>query len=256
MNIIPPHADSDKTASNFTFIYRLRDPETQEIRYIGKANDPDHRLRKHIEGCKRAKSRKNSWIISLVNKGLRPVLEIIEKVSVDCWEERECYWIAYYRAQGMSLTNGTDGGDGSKGLNLTEEQRRRYSKASTGRKMPPRSEEWKRRQSEAQKRAVRPPCSEETKQKISESHKVRAQSEEARRKRSIARTGTVHSEETKRKMSEDRKGRPGYRKSEEHKRKLSESIKGHIISEETRQKISETLKRRNTQKREQDSTQG
>lgn len=89
------------------------------------------------------------------------------------------------------------------------------------------------------------------------------QSEEAKRKMSIAKSGRILSEETKRKMSEARKGK---KMSEETKQKrrenarlkreqkplpppkikkdMSESQKGIRRSEETRKKISDAVKRR------------
>ena len=80
------------------------------------------------------------------------------------------------------------------------------------------------------------------------------QSQETRRKISLASKGKCLSEETKRKMDEARrnmtkeerknisdkisKGNKGKKRSEEFKRKISEVHKGKIVSEETRLKIS------------------
>lgn len=44
MDIVSPHTQNNST----TFIYCLRDPETQLIRYVGKANDPQIRLVRHL----------------------------------------------------------------------------------------------------------------------------------------------------------------------------------------------------------------
>ena len=57
-----------------TFIYGLCDPETNEIRYIGKSNQPKKRLQDHIYSCERTVTHKNNWIKSLLNKKyeLRP----------------------------------------------------------------------------------------------------------------------------------------------------------------------------------------
>lgn len=113
-----------------TFIYALVDPRTQSIRYIGKANEPAIRLRHHLK--ERYKSRKCSWVQSLAKQGLAPQLLIIECVHVSQWQERERYWIAFYRAQDDQLLNDTDGGDGVHGMRHTAEARARIGAASRG----------------------------------------------------------------------------------------------------------------------------
>ncbi|HUY80090.1 MAG TPA: GIY-YIG nuclease family protein [Ktedonobacterales bacterium] len=119
-----------------TFIYALIDPRDQTIRYIGKSNDPQFRLIRHIRSRRIGKTIKNSWIISLISQGLLPVLQTIEEVPVEHWEERERYWIQYYREQGSPLTNGTDGGDGVHGRKRTPEERQRISASLMGNKRP------------------------------------------------------------------------------------------------------------------------
>lgn len=40
-----------------TFLYILKDPETEEIRYVGKTvKKLEHRLKEHISACKREKN--------------------------------------------------------------------------------------------------------------------------------------------------------------------------------------------------------
>lgn len=98
------------------------------------------------------------------------------------------------------LHNRTDGGDGTSGIMISEETRRKMS--------------------EVQKGKLR---SEKDRRKISEKLKGRTLSEEHRRKMSVAHTGKSFSEEHKRKMSEVQKGRTF---SEEHRKKISEAKKG------------------------------
>jgi hypothetical protein len=95
-------------------IYPLRDPRTLELRYVGKADDPERRFRQHVEQgqLNRYRSRKNSWLKGLLADGHQPLLEIIDEVEPDRANEAEVYWINWYLSQGARLTNGTAGGDG------------------------------------------------------------------------------------------------------------------------------------------------
>ena len=104
-------------------IYVLKCPRTQAVRYVGKTiKSVELRLREHICAAKRAPgSYKNRWLLSLGSEGLKPTVEVIETGSGDAWIEAERRWIAYYRARGAALENGTDGGDGT--AVLTFEQR-------------------------------------------------------------------------------------------------------------------------------------
>lgn len=115
-----------------TFIYALIDPETQLVRYVGKANNPACRFSGHLNPrCLRANTYKNKWINKLISKGLKPELRILEEVSVTEWQEKEIYWIAHYReVSGTKLTNLTNGGDGlGHGFKFSKETRARMSKA-------------------------------------------------------------------------------------------------------------------------------
>lgn len=92
-------------------IYCLKDPITNEIRYIGKTSIALHkRLSAH---CKDKKpSYKKNWITSLKRKGLKPVIEIIEIAKEDNWAERERYWINFYKEKNYKITNISLGGTG------------------------------------------------------------------------------------------------------------------------------------------------
>lgn len=160
VNTLPLHAQDGNT----TFIYALVDPRTQQIRYVGKANDPQHRLRDHLR--EKRKSYKNSWIKELRDNGLVPELQIVEEVPVTNWMERERYWIAYYRDLGMALVNGTDGGDGVHGMQHTPEARAKISAAGMGNQHSkgrhPTPEETAKRRSSLKGHVVTP----ETREKI------------------------------------------------------------------------------------------
>lgn len=92
------------------YIYKLVDPLTDEVRYVGKTDKPlSKRLAVHISRAKEARNHKDCWILSLRSKGLKPHIELIETASDDSWEEYEIHWISEYRKTGR-LTNVADGG--------------------------------------------------------------------------------------------------------------------------------------------------
>jgi len=107
-----------------TWIYALCSPITNLPRYIGKTNNLAKRYDVHIHD--KIKSYKCSWIKSLKEQGLLPVLMIIEECKFNIWKEREIYWINYCTECGIKLTNLTKGGDGGQ----CEESRKKLSEAA------------------------------------------------------------------------------------------------------------------------------
>jgi len=101
---------------NKTFIYTLSDPNTKEIRYIGKSNNLNYRLKKHINESKNKRTHKEKWVDSLIVKGLSPIIEILDIVDETAWSFYETYWISQFKTWGFDLTNGTSGGEGSDGF--------------------------------------------------------------------------------------------------------------------------------------------
>jgi predicted DNA-binding protein YlxM (UPF0122 family) len=95
-----------------TFIYALIDPNTGNIRYIGKSNNPVKRLSGHIAGCKKSPTHKNNWITSLLKENKKPSLKIIDEVPINEWQMWEIFYIEKYRKEGFELTNLSDGGSG------------------------------------------------------------------------------------------------------------------------------------------------
>lgn len=179
-----------------TFIYTLADPDTLEVRYVGKANDPAKRLRNHLSHCSIGRTYSARWLCKLVDEGKKPVLQVLEEVDTEVWPERECYWIAHFNGQGMRLTNTASGGKGALGIHHTEEARQRMSERAraTGRRPPPHSPElnaW-----------------------MSENY-----------------TGRQHSEEAKAKISARFKGKP---LTEEHKEKLRRAKQERFANPEAR----------------------
>lgn len=123
-------------ASRTTFIYGLRDPSTGKVRYVGKSDNPDFRFYLHRWDAEHRPSRRlHSWIRSLKKKGIEPELFVIEECSIVEWEERERFWIAHYRAQGVDLVNHTAGGEGL--CDPSPEVRAKMSARQRGKKRSP-----------------------------------------------------------------------------------------------------------------------
>jgi hypothetical protein len=106
-------------------IYGLYDPDTDELRYIGKANNAAKRLKTHLFERKLTRP-VNRWVKSLVDQGKAPVMRVLEVVAKDLWEEAERRLIAQHRGT-AKLLNLADGGAGPY---QTKEQRKKAAKAS------------------------------------------------------------------------------------------------------------------------------
>jgi len=146
------------------YIYGLIDPESGELRYIGKSIDPKSRLANHmreVSNCHRS-----HWIQSLKAKGMKPDIVIIESIRV-MWPRQveEKYWIKYFRDRGFNLVNNTDGGDGVPGL--PEETRKKISSTWKGQKHTPESVEKIKASLRGRK------ASDETREKMSQAHSGR-----------------------------------------------------------------------------------
>lgn len=130
-------------------IYALCEPGTRTVRYIGKANDAKQRLRQHIHesrGYLGGRTHRDRWILSVLDRGLRPEVLILLETSISEWRQDEQRFIAGARMLGMPLVNATDGGDGVEGLVHSPQTRLLLSIRGRGRKA---SEETRRRMSEA-----------------------------------------------------------------------------------------------------------
>ena len=46
----------------YTYIYILIDPFTNQIRYVGKANNPKERYKNHKNRCRDKNTHKRNWI--------------------------------------------------------------------------------------------------------------------------------------------------------------------------------------------------
>lgn len=219
MDTIPQGTPEHKLNPQTTFIYALIDPRDNAIRYIGKANDPQHRFQVHIRSCEKEATHKGRWIKGLKLLNLAPLLKIVEEIPFDRWKEREAYWIQYYHSQGAPLTNGTAGGDGMQ--SPTPEVRAALSRAHKGKPRPD--------VSAARKGKKRPP---EVGAKVSASQTGKILSEEHKRKISVSRTGKKYPN-----ISTSMKGR---KLSPESIEKRSTAVRGRKRPPEVGAKVSAT----------------
>lgn len=121
-------------------IYGLHDPRDGALRYVGKTRHSlSVRLAQHMTPKELSlKHRRAIWLRCLKAQGLKPEARVIELATADTWEARERHWIAFHRAQGANLVNGTDGGEGgatSKGKPCSEARREAIARALKGHKV-------------------------------------------------------------------------------------------------------------------------
>lgn len=183
-------------------IYALLDPVTEEVRYVGQSKDAVERLRGHLG---RARDGVNTHLYCWLRKIGKPGLRILEEVQTrPLADERERHWIAWFRAQGMNLTNIAPGGTG--GYEHSEHTKQKISAAKKG--IPllplrgvPLSIEHRQKLADRKRGAPgnhRVPHSVESRQKNAAAHKGRPSPFRGRR----------HTEEANRKNSEAHSGKP------------------------------------------------
>ena len=118
-----------------SYIYILKCPEGN-IRYVGKTNNIKKRLSSHINEAKKGNGKRYvlNWIYSLLILNKKPIIEVIEECLSENWQEREKYWVDYYRKILPNLCNNADGGLGGSGIKNyceTELQERRIKMSKT-----------------------------------------------------------------------------------------------------------------------------
>lgn len=162
-------------------VYALTD-DSGTVRYIGKTANAKSRLTAHVTVAKRtnATTHSSNWIRSLLRRGIRPQMIIVEKCDSEshCFS-REIAWIKHFRDQGNDLCNRSSGGDGPRGCTATMETRLLMSMARKGKKRPPFTEEHKRAISLGRK-GISCPHSELSRWRISRANKGKVRTTEMR----------------------------------------------------------------------------
>ena len=220
-----------------TAIYGLIDPRTGALRYVGKADDPVKRLRRHVWECRQMSCYRHRWVAAVVASGNLPRLVVLQVVANADWSASEKAWISYYRARGLRLVNDTDGGDGGLGRAHTPDELERMSAVHKAYWADP---EAKAEQSERTRIRWQSADVEARRQRTSIAMKERWATPEYRAKMLAAHqgrgmmTGHKHSPESRARMSESHKANC----TPERRAAISERLKGRPVSPETRAKLS------------------
>lgn len=117
---------NNETAGKISYIYVLLDPDSGKCRYVGKAEDPNFRFKKHTVHKKNPRTHKERWINLLLSNNKLPILKIVDTAIGTDWIRAEIWWVRYFRKKFQPLTNETKGGDGFVGLN-EETKRKMYT---------------------------------------------------------------------------------------------------------------------------------
>lgn len=88
-----------------TFIYILICPLDGLVKYVGKSNNPEKRLKDHLLDFRCMDLNKAMWLRSLRAKKLKPELVVIDEVDILQWKYWEHFWCGYYKSLGFKLFN-------------------------------------------------------------------------------------------------------------------------------------------------------
>lgn len=183
-------------------LYYLSDPrDPEKFRYIGITKvGLKKRLNYHITD--KNKTHKTNWIKSIKKVGVLPIIEIIEEnLTTKEAIEKEVQYIKLLKSLGAKLTNTTNGGEGTSGYKMSEEQIQKNRE----RQLLNPIRYWKNKKR-----------SQETKDKISKRLKELRQSPNF--------VPPVFTEESIKKIIESSTGR---KKSKEQKEKMKQNMKGN-----------------------------
>jgi len=107
----------DTCPSNKCYIYVLCNPDTNEIRYVGRTiYKLSVRLNCHccMNGVRSNFNYRNkNWIKHLLNNGKKPIIKVIDIVDIDDWPYYEKYYIDLLKGFNINLNNHNEGGLGN-----------------------------------------------------------------------------------------------------------------------------------------------
>ncbi len=220
-----------------SFIYFMFDLKTMHG-YVGKSNNVGLRVKTHWKGRHGRLTYKDNWLCTLSSP---PPYKILRKCTEKNWQELERYFIAKMKRGGWTLTNLTDGGEGTG--DCTKETREKLSAVLKG-QVP-----WNTGKK----------LTEEHRKAIGKASKGRIHTEEAKNRMRLAKIGNTytlghkHTEEAKRRISIANRGQVpwilGKKHSEEAKEKMSQVKRGKVFSEEHKRNLSIAARNRRVKER-------
>jgi hypothetical protein len=197
------------TVTKRNIIYGLVDPRSGELRYVGKSTSGLTRPKKHLTSSllrKEANTHRVKWIKSVIKDGLLPRIVVLEETEdPELLDGLEKAAIAKFRAEGVRLVNGTDGGEGSLGRRQTEGARRKISEAKRGKPGHKHTEEHKEYMRMLYLGKTRPLS---VREKLRAACKGRVQSRETIEKQRVSRKKLYGSSEWQIQNSRKKGGRP------------------------------------------------
>jgi len=110
-----------------TIIYTIKCPETNEIVYVGKANNLKKRISTHI-WSRNGRSKINVWIKNCLENGINPIFEVYKEVEYEDWEQEEKDAIKYFRTKYQLLNVASGGNEPECPLKIRQENGRKVSK--------------------------------------------------------------------------------------------------------------------------------
>ncbi len=87
------------------YIYALKDPATDEVRYVGRTLEPSVRSNAHIN--RTGDTAKHRWVAELKRKGLEPRFVILEVCTAENWHTKEAEYMQKFA--GPNLLNERSG---------------------------------------------------------------------------------------------------------------------------------------------------
>lgn len=88
-----------------TFIYILICPVDGLIKYVGKSNNPQKRLKDHLLDFRCMDLNKAMWLRELRSKKLKPILVVVDEVDSFDWKDEEQQWCEHFKSLGFTLFN-------------------------------------------------------------------------------------------------------------------------------------------------------